>query len=454
MTVKLLRHALSAVLFLLFSEAAIGSDTGPGPASTADVPEARALIDNGRFDAALTVLRPLAKVHPGRADILFLQGLAAAQASQRPGIAEEDWKALLDEAILALRAILVDEPALARPRLELARAFFLKGEDGLARDHFERVLAGEPPAPVIANIQGFLYQIRARRRWSMYFGTAVAPSTNIGRTSDTDVIYIRDLPFRRDAEGLTTSGVGLSAWTGGEYQHPLGERLRLRLGGDASRQEHSGKEYDQIFLSGHAGPRWLAARDTEISLLANIRQRWLGGVPYYRDAGARLEVGHRLSQRLTLSGRASWHSRQYRAREFLDGPVLDFTLGGAWMITPIVRVEAAAGYAQERAKSEIWRNATRWGQVGISVALPLGFNLSGSGELRWTQYKGNWAPFTPDGASRADRTRILRTSVYNRAFTLFGFSPQIAVTNEVRDTNAQLYDYKHTNFELRFVRQF
>ena len=444
MAVKLfLRHALSTALLLLFAEVSI-----------ADVPEAQVLIENGRFDEALIVLRPLVEAHPKRTDILFLQGLAAAQASQRPGIAEQDRMALLDEAIAALRAILINEPALARPRLELARAFFLKEEDGLARSHFERVLAGELPAPVIANIQRFLADIRARRRWSMYFGTAVAPSTNIGRASDAEVIYIRDLPFRRDADELTTSGVGLSAWTGGEYQHPLGERLRLRLGGDVARQEHSGKKFDQIFLSGHAGPRWLVARDTEISLLANVHQRWLGGTPYYRDLGARLEVGHRLTRYITLTGRGSWHSRQYRTHDFLDGPVFDFSLDGAWLITPIIWAEAAAGYAQERAKNDKWRNATRWGQVGVSVALPLGFTLSGSGELRWTRYEGNWAPFTPGGASRADRTRILRASFYNRAFTLFGFSPQLAVTQEARDTNAQLYDYEHTNLELRFVRQF
>ena len=37
-------------------------------------------------------------------------------------------------------------PGLVRVRLELARAFFLKGEDSLARSHFERVLAGKPAA--------------------------------------------------------------------------------------------------------------------------------------------------------------------------------------------------------------------------------------------------------------------------------------------------------------------
>ena len=61
---------------------------------------------------------------------------------------------------------------------------------------------------------------------------------------------------------------------------------------------------------------------------------------------------------------------------------------------------------------------------------------------------------TPDGAPREDRTRILRATVHNRAFTLFGFSPQLVVTNEARDTNAQLYDYKRTRAELRAVRQF
>ena len=124
------------------------------------------------------------------------------------------------------------------------------------------------------------------------------------------------------------------------------------------------------------------------------------------------------------------------------------------MILPILRADGAAGYASERPKSERWRNTSRWLRLGASVALPLGFNVGGSGEFRWTDYEGNWFPFTPDGAPREDRTRILRATVHNRAFTLYGFSPQLVVTNEARDTNAQLYDYKRTRAELRAVRQF
>ena len=208
--------------------------------------------------------------------MLFLIGLAATGASQQPDLADDEREALLDEAIAALHTMLIDRPDLVRVRLELARAFFLKGEDSLARGHFERVLAGKPPAPVVANVQRFLAEIRARRRWTMYLGAAMSPDSNIGGGSDERIIYINDLPFRRDAEELTTSGIGVSVWTGGEYQYPLGDRLRLRLGGDLSRQDYGGSKFDQTSVSVHAGPRWLVDRDTEVSLVGTARRRWTG----------------------------------------------------------------------------------------------------------------------------------------------------------------------------------
>ena len=458
MTIKLVCRALAVAAFLAVAGLASNAQDGPPPApepGVAGVAEARALVGAGRFEEALVVLRPLAREDPGQADILFLIGLAATEASQRPGTAAADRDALLDEAIAALRAILIDSPGLVRVRLELARAFFLKGADGLARRDFELVLAGEdlPPA-VQANIGRFLSEIRARRRWDMHFGIAVAPDSNLGATSGEEIIYIFGLPFRRDAAALTKSGVGVSVWGGGEYQHPLGERLRLRAGFDISRQEYEGRDFDRMSVSGHFGPRWLASTSTEVSLLASARQRWVRTAPDHRDLGARIEVGHRFNPRVTVTGRASWHRRAYRTRDALDGPVLDVSLGGSWVITPTVRAEASAGYGRERPETEKWRQASRRAGAGVSVALPRGFTVGGGGELRWTAYEGNWFPFTSGGEPRADRTRILRLSVQNRSFTMSGFSPELVLVNEARKSNAQLHDYRKTRAEIRFVRQF
>ena len=308
MTIKLVCQTVTvAILFLLFAIPVVGAsnlnrDQLPTNIALSE-DEIRTLINDRKYNEALDILRLLSKSHPEHTNINFLHALSAIESS-RLAASEKDQAALLDEAIAILHTTLVNQPSLERVRLELARAFFYKKEDSLAQKQFNRVLAGNPPVPVVANIQRFLNEIRARRRWSMYLGGAVTPSTNIGRASDSDIINIFGLPFRRDADEPRRSGVGLSVWTGGEYYFPFGQHLRLRIGSDAAREEYPGSMFDQTFLSGHAGPLWLMDPDTTLSLLADVRQRWLATSPYYLDLGARSEIRHRLNQRV-LNNRAS-----------------------------------------------------------------------------------------------------------------------------------------------------
>ena len=162
---------------------------------------ARKLVTRNRFADALNILRPLAPDHPDQTDVQFLIGLAASRGSQTSELEEETRLALLDEAIAAFRSILIRRPELVRVRLELALAFYLKKDDQLARNHFERALVGRPPAALVANINRFVNIMRARRRWTGYFGFSLAPDTNINAASDAEFIYIRGFPFRRGAQG-------------------------------------------------------------------------------------------------------------------------------------------------------------------------------------------------------------------------------------------------------------
>ncbi len=416
---------------------------------------ARALINRGRYDEALAILRPLAERNgTAGTNARFLTGLAAIGAAQKPDAEEDARNRLLDEAIDAFRAILVDRPDLVRVRLELARAFFLKREDKLAARHFQQVFAGSPPAPVVLNVNRFLAQIRARKRWSLHVGFALAPDTNIGAGSDEEIIYIHGLPFRRDAQELTTSGIGLSAWAGGEYQQPLADRWRLRAGGDVAIREYKESRFDRTTIAGHLGPRWLIDRNTEASALASARKHWIGGEPDHQDLGLRLEARHRLDRRTTASLRTSWHERSYDRQEHLDGPTADISLAGRHALTPTVLADASFGWGYEKPETERYRHKRYWLQAGVTVDLPGGFTVGGSGTLRWANYEGNWFPFTTTGASRNDITRSLRLSAYNRAFSFEGFSPQVSLVREDRTSNAQLYGYERTSGELRFVRLF
>ena len=280
--------------------------------------DARALIAAGRFVEALNILGPLISANAVDANTVFLYGLAAAGAAQLPGMPDDTRENLLNEAIGAFRTMLIEEPGLLRVRLELARAFFLKGEEELARRHFELVLAADPPEAVVVNVRRFLAELQSRRRWSYRLGAALAPDSNIGGTSDERTIYIFNLPFERDVEELSTSGIGVSVWGGAEYHYPLAQDLRLRAGAEFARREYEQSHFDQLFVATHLGPRWLIDRSTELSVLGSARQRWIGTVPDDRELGGRLEVGHRVSEHVTVSGQASWHGRRYRTRSSLS----------------------------------------------------------------------------------------------------------------------------------------
>ncbi len=387
----------------------------------------------------------------------FGAGMAAMQQATRAASPDERDE-LLDRAIAEFRAMLVADPRLVRVRLELARAFFLKGEDSLARRHFEQVLAGKPPAGVALNINRFLAQIRARKRWSVRVGAAIAPDSNLTGRSDERTILIdvfgQRLPFTYQGEDKPRSGVGLALWAAGEYQHPLSPRWRLRAGGDVSRREYRASEFDRMTVSAHLGPRWLVGRASEASLLASARRSWLADEEDFRDLGLRAEGRHRLNRRTTAHLNLSRHERRYEGRDWLAGPLTDLSAGIGWVASSTMRLDTALGWARQRTEREKERNSSRWGRVGASVLLPHGFTVGGAVTLRWTDYKGNWAPFVLGGGKRRDLTRSIRLNVHNRAFTVGGFSPQVSMVQEERSSNAQLHDYERISGELRFVRLF
>ena len=232
---------------------------------------------------------------------------------------------------------------------------------------------------------------------------ALAPDSNIGASSDERTIYIdvggQRLPFRRDQQELTSSGIGLSAWAGGEYEHPLKERWRLRAGADISRREYGKNEFDRMSVSAHLGPRWLIGRYSEASLLSQVQRHWLANDPDHYALGLRVETRHRLSpadgrQRAAHPARA-----EIRRTDHLDGPATSVSLRGTYVLGPTVRTAAAIGWGRDRPEAERDRHERRSVQAGITADLPWGFTVGATGTLRRADYEGNWFPFVHGPAS-------------------------------------------------------
>ena len=364
----------------------------------------------------------------------------------------------LDDAIATFRAILIRRPELTRVRLELARAFFLKDDYELAKEHFEYVLAGNPPKPVVANVRRFLDAIRAKRRWDAHFGFALLPDSNITTGSSGRIIYIPFfgtlLPFQL-TEAQQKSGVGVHVWGGGEYQFPWTETSRLRGGADLSVKDYSGSRFDQVNLSLRAGPRVLLARSLDVSVLASGRLSWEAGARRYHETGLIWEAKRPLTDRLSVNGSMSWHKRFYRGRSnSLNGAITGFSLGGDHVLTPTLRTSFLYRHGRERPGTVRWRNQSHVAGASVTTLLPRGFTVTAGLDLNWKRYRGNWLPHVLDGSSRKDRTRIVRLSLLNQKIAVYGFSPRLVLAHEHRDSNAQLYGYDRVRAEIQVKRLF
>lgn len=139
-------------------------------AAAAPADEVKALLDRGDAAGAYA----LARQHPdqlGNPAFDFFFGVAAID-SGRAG-----------EGVLALERYVINFPANQQARLELARGYFVLGENQRAREEFSGVLQANPPRDVVANIDRYLDAIRARE--SAYRTTAGAyVEAGFGRDSN------------------------------------------------------------------------------------------------------------------------------------------------------------------------------------------------------------------------------------------------------------------------------
>src|SRR5687768_8865518 len=137
------RVGLLAVLCFVFSSAL---------AQDATLDRARGLIQANQGRAAFDLLAPLEQQRAGDVEYDYLLGLAAIDAAQ------------YTRAVFALERVLAVRPNHPQARAEIARAYFLMGENKASRQEFEAVRRARPPEAVAVTIDQFLNALDARER--------------------------------------------------------------------------------------------------------------------------------------------------------------------------------------------------------------------------------------------------------------------------------------------------
>ena len=439
------------------------------------------LMHLGKFQDALALLRPLTDAYPEQLEMRFQRGMAAMGAAHQFRDPDEQ-KIYLNEAVEQFRTLLDHNPDLHRPRLELARALFLRGQctqppedlwahffgddcDSAAR-HFRQVLAGDAPPEVIANVNRFLQPIRVRKRFNGYFSLALAPDTNINSATQSHTINVVTpfgrLPFSLGEDARETSGVGVLLSASEEYWHPLQWRpfdsvaSRWLFGSQLYMREYEGHRFDDMDLSLRSGPR-LFFQGTDISVQAKVSQRWFGGTVYSKGFGLRIDNNWYLGRRTWLGGSLERMQLRHRDEGLGKAPRWNADLRVLYSLTPNWTAGTRGGWVRSRPERVHQRSETWWGGFevraeSLSIFGIRGFGLDLSHDWHFTDYDQQNFLLSPD--RQKNRLQSSRITVHNRRLQYNGFSPTISFVRQRQRSNIELSEYSRSRLELSVRRLF
>jgi tetratricopeptide (TPR) repeat protein len=193
-------------------------------------------------------------------------------------------------ATLAFSRVLALEPYHAGALIDSGRAFMALGNAAQARATFESLLAAGPPAPLRAQLEGYLAQARrglpARPAFSGYLAAALGRSSNVNQSPSRSDVFVPlfDARFELAAQNVRKADGYWSVGGGGEGTVPLDETWSLVGGADVLVRQNF---HEAAFDLGGAGARLGVSAGRGLDL---ARVQWFGARNYVgrtanRDVG-------------------------------------------------------------------------------------------------------------------------------------------------------------------------
>lgn len=348
----------------------------------------RELVRQGKAETAYELAQDELREREGDPRFDFYYGMAAVDSGR------------VNEGVFALQRVVFAQPRNDRARLELARGYFLLGEDARARKEFNTVLRHEPPKNVEANIQKFLDAIRLRE--ARYQTTAKAyAEVGIGYDDNVnggpaDANFFSPLfgqgtlddAATQQGDAFNTVGVG------GQFNHPVspGTSIYGRFDGDW-RNHQDESTFDTASYAARTGVRW--TRGEHRYQLTLLGQQYAVGHETYRNlSGVSGEWKVKPTKSGEMSASVTFANLEYPDQEIRNSDQVTMTLGimqgMAGPYSPVIFASVFGG--QETADDDRYdhlasRNIGGF-RIGSRLVLRQDLSLQASFLTQRNNYKG------------------------------------------------------------------
>ncbi len=403
------------------------------------------LVEEGGYADAYDLASEHVGEHAGDPRFDFYYGIAAVETDR------------LNEGVFALERVLIAQPGSDRARLELARAYFLRGDDRRARREFHTVQAHDPPADVDAQIERYLLAIQRR---ADRYETSVSGYIEFGGGYDSNVNSAtaeESVDTILGPVGLSSASQETSDYFGrlegrARVSHPIAPDVNLigELGG-RGRFYTDEDEFNTGTLDGGFGAL-LRRSDWQLRGMINAGRFYLDGDGYRDRVGLNGRYRLSLSDRSTASLSLDVVDFEYDTREVLDstlwliGGGLTHSLQSDLRPTVSARVFFGAEEADDngtQAQADAERDIVGV-QGGLRMWLNPEWTFRGSAEARLSEYDEAGALFSK---ARDEEHYRLDLALDWRPDARWRIGPQLRYSNN--ESNNDLYEYERTEFQIR-----
>lgn len=292
--------------------------------------------------------------------------------------------------------------------------------------------------------------LRAARPVGASFEIAIAPDTNINKSTKSDTLGTVIGDFDIDDDSKATSGIGLSLHGQAYRRFTLfsgAHNFLVRASGAADLYKKS--DYDDIALDLAAGPE-LQFGKNRLNIEAAVTQRWYGLDPYMRSARLSTSVIRPLGPRMQLQLVGSVGISDYKLNDLQDAKTFFGRAKFERALSPTtgvaLNVSAFRNSAEDPGYSTLeWRSALLgWRDIGRAT-------FTAEAQYGRLQADERLILF-PD--KRSDRYYSFSLGATFRRFNFGGFAPVTRITFERNKSSVEFYDYKRTRTELGVSRAF
>ena len=351
-------------------------------------------------------------------------------------------------AIEKFRAILAVDPAAARVRLELARAYFLIGDDKKAEYHFRLALGGGLPAKAEAAARSYLIAIRQRRNWTIFFTTGMSPQTNVNHATAAQTVLIGGLPFTLNADGKPQKGFTWDTQATFLWRPALGNDWRLHLQLDGFNRFAQSVPLRQRIVGGELG----LIRQSDLGEVAGglrVERSWVGDSGYQSGIGPWISMKIDPSTTELIAGRLQY---MYFTRD--DGSTAhDFTavaqVSRQASATTTLRIGGGLAARIASLRSDGYLEPTA--SVGFEKVLPADFIVGVDFDAAHRTYDGRDLLF---GVVRDDWRLTATARVVAGRWAVKNLAPYVQYRFEWNDSNIDLYDYTDHSISVGLTGQY